>query len=61
MEGTTALVLTIMTVGWPFLTKAMINANNGVKAPKPKKASASHKMSRKSSIDSEAWSQKAAA
>ncbi|GAB7326034.1 hypothetical protein MBLNU13_g10070t1 [Cladosporium sp. NU13] len=43
--------------GWPFLMKGMINSSNGVKAPKPKKA-ASHKMSRKSSIDSEAWSQR---
>lgn len=41
--------------------KGMINANNGVKAPKPKTAVKSQKMSRKSSIDSEAWSQKAAA
>jgi hypothetical protein len=54
-------VLTDVTVGWPFLTMGMINASNGVKAPKPKKAPASHRMSRKSSIDSEAWSQKAPA
>ena len=41
--------------------KGMINANNGVKAPKAKKAAASHRMSRKSSIDSEAWSQRVVA
>ena len=55
------VVLTILVVGWPFLMKGMINSSNGVKAPKPKKAGASHKMSRKSSIDSEAWSQRAPA
>ncbi|KAM0712746.1 hypothetical protein Q7P35_000193 [Cladosporium inversicolor] len=44
--------------GWPFLMKGMINASNEVKAPKPKKAAASYKMIRKSSIDSEAWSQR---
>jgi len=32
-----------------------------VKAPKAKKAAASHRMSRKSSIDSEAWSQRVVA
>ena len=47
-----------MAVGWPFLMKGMINSSNGVKANKSKKAAASHKMSRKSSIDSEAWSQR---
>lgn len=41
--------------------KGMINASNGVQAPKPKAAKKSQKMSRKSSIDSEAWSQKAPA
>ena len=51
------IVLMILIVGWPFLMKGMINSSNGVKASKPKKA-ASHKMSRKSSIDTEAWSQR---
>jgi hypothetical protein len=51
------------TVGWPFLMKGLINANNGVRAPKPKSTTAaapkkSSKMSRKRAIDSEAWSQK---
>jgi hypothetical protein len=55
------MVLTILIVGWPFLMKGMINSSNGVRAPKPKKAAASHKMSRKSSIDSEAWSQRVSA
>ena len=55
------MVLMILIVGWPFLMKGMINSSNGVKASKPKKAAASHKMSRKSSIDSEAWSQRAPA
>ncbi|KAM0717514.1 hypothetical protein Q7P37_007366 [Cladosporium fusiforme] len=52
----------VMFFGWPFLAQAMIDSSNGVKSPKPKKAAApSHKMSRKSSIDSEAWNQKVAA
>jgi hypothetical protein len=55
---TEGIVLMILVVGWPFLMKGLINSSNGVKAPKPKKAAASHKMSRKSSIDSEAWSQR---
>lgn len=55
IEGMT---LTVLVVGWPFLMKGMINSSNGVKAHKSKKAAASHKMSRKSSIDSEAWSQR---
>jgi hypothetical protein len=47
-------------VGWPFLMKGLINASNGVKAPQVKeKAKKSSKMSRKSAIDSEAWSQRA--
>jgi hypothetical protein len=46
-------------VGWPFLMKGFINASNGVKAPKQKEKVKSSKMSRKSAIDSEAWSQKA--
>jgi hypothetical protein len=40
--------------------KGLINANNGVRAPQVKeKVKKSSKMSRKSAIDSEAWSQKA--
>jgi hypothetical protein len=37
----------------------LINASNGVSAPKAKSAVKSRKMSRKSAIDSEAWSLKA--
>ena len=55
-------VLTMMlyTVGWPFLMKGLINANNGVRAPvkEREKARKSSKMSRKNAIDSEAWSQR---
>jgi hypothetical protein len=50
----------ILIVGWPFLMKGLINANNGVRAPQAnEKVKKSSKMSRKSAIDSEAWSQKA--
>ena len=52
------LLTMIFIVGWPFLMKGLINANNGVKVPK-EKAKKSMKMSRKSAIDSEAWSQRA--
>lgn len=56
-------MLIVNIVGWPFLVKGFINASNEVKAPKAKKAAPvkSAKMSRKSSIDSEAWSQRAPA
>ncbi|KAL1587895.1 hypothetical protein WHR41_03295 [Cladosporium halotolerans] len=56
--GSMFVPLMVGFFGWPFAMKAMINASNGVKNPKPKKAAPSHKMSRKSSIDTEAWSQK---
>ena len=46
-------------VAWPFLMKGLINASNGVSAPKAKSAVKSKRMSRKSAIDSEAWSRKA--
>jgi hypothetical protein len=56
----TLLLTMISIVGWPFLMKGLINASNGVKAPQVKeKAKKSSKMSRKSAIDSEAWSQRA--
>jgi hypothetical protein len=50
----------LYTVGWPFLMKGLINANNGVRAPvkEKEKARKSSKMSRKNAIDSEAWSQR---
>ena len=55
-------VLTMMlyTVGWPFLMKGLINANNGVRSPvkEKEKARKSSKMSRKNAIDSEDWSQR---
>jgi hypothetical protein len=55
----TLLLTMISIVGWPFLMKGLINASNGVKAPQVKEKVKSRKMSRKSAIDSEAWSQKA--
>jgi hypothetical protein len=50
----------LATVGWPFLMKGLINANNGVRAPvkEKEKARKSSKMGRKNAIDSEAWSQR---
>ena len=55
-----SLTMMLYTVGWPFLMKGLINANNGVKMPvkEKEKARKSSKIGRKNAIDSEAWSQR---